>query len=163
MLCQARLCYAILCYPILCYTMLYYNILYYTIPYYTILYCTILLYARARTVRARSRPLAVVVYRPFSVSRAALPRILYIMQRGVQWKQGVVNYMMLYTILLYNTTPIHCTPLCCVSKYCEERDAGLRKHARIGRRQTSPVCCDARSLFSAERCALLVGSCTGVL
>ena len=32
-------------------------------------------------------------------------------QRGVQWKQGVVIYMMLYTSLLYDTTPIHCTPL----------------------------------------------------
>ena len=32
-------------------------------------------------------------------------------QRGVQWKQGVVIYMMLYTIILYYTTPIHCTPL----------------------------------------------------
>ena len=36
---------------------------------------------------------------------------LYIPQRGVQWKQGVVIYRMLYTSLLYNTTPIHCTPL----------------------------------------------------
>ena len=35
----------------------------------------------------------------------------YILQRGVQWKQGVVIYMALYTSLLYNTTPIHCTPL----------------------------------------------------
>ena len=32
-------------------------------------------------------------------------------QRGVQWKQGVVIYIMLYTILLYKTIPIHCTPL----------------------------------------------------
>ena len=32
-------------------------------------------------------------------------------QRGVQWKQGVVICMMLYTSLLYHTTPIHCTPL----------------------------------------------------
>ena len=32
-------------------------------------------------------------------------------QRGVQWKQGVVNYMMSYTSLSYDTTPIHCTPL----------------------------------------------------
>ena len=32
-------------------------------------------------------------------------------QRGVQWKQAVVIYMMLYTSLLYDTTPIHCTPL----------------------------------------------------
>ena len=36
---------------------------------------------------------------------------LKIHQRGVQWKQGVVIYMMLCTSLLYNTTPIHCTPL----------------------------------------------------
>ena len=36
---------------------------------------------------------------------------LYILQRGVQWKQGVVIEMMLYTSLLYNTTPIHCTLL----------------------------------------------------
>ena len=36
--------------------------------------------------------------------------LLYILQREVQWKQGVVNYMMLYASLLYNTTPTHCTP-----------------------------------------------------
>ena len=36
---------------------------------------------------------------------------VYILQRGVQWKQGVVICMVLYTILLYDTTPIHCTPL----------------------------------------------------
>ena len=35
---------------------------------------------------------------------------VYIPQRGVQWKQGVVIYMNLYTSLPYNTTPIHCTP-----------------------------------------------------
>ena len=34
-----------------------------------------------------------------------------IYQRGVQWKQGVVIYMLLYTSLLCTTTPIHCTPL----------------------------------------------------
>ena len=34
-----------------------------------------------------------------------------ILQRGVQWKQGVVFCTVLCTILLYNTTPIHCTPL----------------------------------------------------
>ena len=38
-------------------------------------------------------------------------RHVYIPQRGVQWKQGVVIYMMLYTSLLHNTTPIRCTPL----------------------------------------------------
>ena len=32
-------------------------------------------------------------------------------QRGVQWKQGVVVYMLLDTSVLYDTTPIHCTPL----------------------------------------------------
>ena len=36
---------------------------------------------------------------------------LYILQRGVQWKHGVVIRVVLYTILLYNTIPIHCTPL----------------------------------------------------
>ena len=36
---------------------------------------------------------------------------LKIHQRGVQWKQGVVIYMVLYTSWLYTTTPIHCTPL----------------------------------------------------
>ena len=35
---------------------------------------------------------------------------VYIPQRGVQWKQGVVIHIMLYTSLWY-TTPIHCTPL----------------------------------------------------
>ena len=40
---------------------------------------------------------------------------VYIPQRGVQWKQGVVIHMTLYTSLLYNTTPIHCTRLCRVS------------------------------------------------
>ena len=30
--------------------------------------------------------------------------------KGVQWKQGVVIHMTLYTSLLHNTTPIHCTP-----------------------------------------------------
>ena len=36
---------------------------------------------------------------------------IYNLQRGVQWKQGVVMYMMLHTSLLYNTSPIHCTLL----------------------------------------------------
>ena len=35
----------------------------------------------------------------------------YIPQRGVQWKQGVMMCMLLYASLLYDTTPIHCTPL----------------------------------------------------
>ena len=36
--------------------------------------------------------------------------LLKIHQRGVQWKQGVVVYIMLYA-LLHDATPIHCTPL----------------------------------------------------
>ena len=37
--------------------------------------------------------------------------VLEIHQRGVQRKQGVVICMLLCTSLLYDTTPIHCTPL----------------------------------------------------
>ena len=37
--------------------------------------------------------------------------LIKIHQRGVQWKQGLVIYMMLHASLLDNTTPIHCTPL----------------------------------------------------
>ena len=37
--------------------------------------------------------------------------VVKIYQRGVQWKQAAVIYMMLYTSLSYNDTPIHCTPL----------------------------------------------------
>ena len=29
----------------------------------------------------------------------------------MQWKQGVVVYIVLCIVLLYNTTPIHCPPL----------------------------------------------------
>ena len=43
--------------------------------------------------------------------RNQLSHSFKIRQRGVQWKQGVVMYMMLYTTLLYDSTPIHCTPL----------------------------------------------------
>ena len=39
------------------------------------------------------------------------PIPLKIHQMGVQWKQGVVICMMLYTSLLYNAIPIQCTPL----------------------------------------------------
>ena len=38
---------------------------------------------------------------------------LYILQRGVQWKQGAVVYIRLCAVLLCNTTPIHCTPSHC--------------------------------------------------
>ena len=41
----------------------------------------------------------------FNTTRFKIP------QRGVQWKQGVVIYMISYTSLSYNATPIRCTPL----------------------------------------------------
>ena len=49
---------------------------------------------------------------PFPLCRCLVGRrlFIYILQRGVQWKQGVVIYMSLYSSLLYDTTPIHCTP-----------------------------------------------------
>ena len=46
-----------------------------------------------------------------SVQLSGLATFIKIHQRGVQWNQGVVICMMLYTCLLCNTTPIHCTPL----------------------------------------------------
>ena len=50
-------------------------------------------------------------FTPSRFSRRRPLPILEIHQRGVQWKQGVVICMLLYTSLLYNTTPIHCTHL----------------------------------------------------
>ena len=49
--------------------------------------------------------------RPIQAFSAEEPLTLKIHQRGVQWKQGVVIYIMSYTSSLHNTTPIHCTPL----------------------------------------------------
>ena len=49
------------------------------------------------------------LFRPAGSRRS--PPELYIPQRGVQWKQEVEIYMISYTSLLYDTTPIHCTPL----------------------------------------------------
>ena len=37
--------------------------------------------------------------------------IIKIHQRGVQWKQGVVVYNILWAVLLDKITPIHCAPL----------------------------------------------------
>ena len=53
-----------------------------------------------KTSFARSPP------RPPERKRPAV----YIPQRGVQWKQGVVMYMTLCASLLHNTTQIHGTP-----------------------------------------------------
>ena len=40
-----------------------------------------------------------------------VPPEIKIRQRGVQLKQGAVICMLLFTSLLYDTSPIHCTPL----------------------------------------------------
>ena len=47
----------------------------------------------------------------FYLIRPNASATIYILQRGVQWKQGVVFCTVLYISLLYNTTRIHCTPL----------------------------------------------------
>ena len=52
----------------------------------------------------------VCVYDVRIMSVMVLLVLFYIPQRGVQWTQGVVIYLTLYTSLLCNTTPIHCTP-----------------------------------------------------
>ena len=52
-----------------------------------------------RPLSARPAPCAATAPTPQLVA-------IYIPQRGVQWKQGVVIYMMLYTSLLCNTTPL---------------------------------------------------------
>ena len=42
---------------------------------------------------------------------ADLAVLVKIHRWGVQWKQGVVVYIILHIVLLHNATPIHCTPL----------------------------------------------------
>ena len=54
-------------------------------------------------------------------------------RRGVQWKQGVVIYMMLHTNLLYNTTPIHCTPLSLHPPVMNTQQLRRRKPRRVRR------------------------------
>ena len=45
------------------------------------------------------------------LGRLRQPPAVKIQQRGVQWKQGVVIYIMSCTVSLHNANPIHCTPL----------------------------------------------------
>ena len=61
------------------------------------------------TVSSNSR-FQIVPFQQHSAKLSIKPVPIYILQRGVQWKQGVVICMMLYTSLLCNTTHIHCTP-----------------------------------------------------
>ena len=58
----------------------------------------------------------------------------YILQRGVQWKQGVVICMVLYTILLHNTTPIHCTPRSTAPPFAECPLMGRFTQTNVGPR-----------------------------
>ena len=59
-------------------------------------------------------------------------------QRGVQWKQGLVVYIISWAVLLYNTTPIHCTPL-------PLHPPVMNTHRRsTGRRPRAPAPCAAR-------------------
>ena len=69
----------------------------------------ILINASERRRAGRRRPVARLSFGAPAAAHQSI--ILKIQQRGAQWKQGVVIYMMLYTSLLCNTTPIHCTRL----------------------------------------------------
>ena len=62
--------------------------------------------------------------------------IVYIPQRGVQWKQGVVIYMMLHTSLLHHTTPIRCTPLRVPPPVMNTQNCADSSAAWIGRGET---------------------------
>ena len=50
-----------------------------------------------------------------SGKRARTPQLE--IQRGVQWKQGVVIHTMLYTILLHNTAPPRAVETGCSDSY----------------------------------------------
>ena len=52
-----------------------------------------------------------VKWGPFPYPLFYLPIKFYILQRGMQWKQVAVICMVLFAMLLYNTTPIHRTPI----------------------------------------------------
>ena len=55
----------------------------------------------------------IIIMNVMSVDSISISRSMSLTthQRGVQWKQGVVMFTMLWAVLLYNATPIHCTPL----------------------------------------------------
>ena len=44
------------------------------------------------------------------IPRLRISEVVCILQRGVQWKRGVVICMVLYASLLCSPTPIHCAP-----------------------------------------------------
>ena len=118
--------YSCMCIIVICLLHYDYYIMIITMPYY---YCTILLLLLLVVVVVVVYIYIYIViiiivlhyimlhyillsYTPFRLPRRwrSWPQSTFC-KGGVQWKQGVVIYMMLYTILLYNTTPIHCTPL----------------------------------------------------
>ena len=51
----------------------------------------------------------------------------------MQWKQGVVVYIILQAVLLYNTTPIHCTPLPLHPPVMDTRRSEAKDDPRPGR------------------------------
>ena len=109
---------------ILSYHIILYHIIYHILWCYTTLYHIILYYEgrQPNLIPTPSSCREAVLCFPvlFSVSRnlektvewkESNPVSSRFIKGGVQWKQGVVICMMLYTSLLYHTTPIHCTPL----------------------------------------------------
>ena len=113
--------YVILYYIIRYYIVLYYMILYYVMLYYIILYYIITLYyviqatGNRHVIKNVFREVSqiyiyIYIYIYICYDYIYIYIYIYILQRGVQWNQGVVICMPLYTSLLHNTTPIHCTP-----------------------------------------------------
>ena len=66
--------------------------------------------------------------------RTAQRLSIYIPQRGVQWKQGVVICMLLHTSLLYNTTPIRCIILRLHPPLMNTQSTRLRGGRELGAR-----------------------------
>ena len=66
--------------------------------------------------------------------------------KGVQWKQGVVIYLMSYISLLDNTPPIHCTPLPLHPPVMNTQAPRTPSMTRMPRRSRRP-----RSTLSARR------------
>ena len=79
---------------------------------YIYIYTYICTYMHIYTLHAPARMLGIAAdFRGSSAARVRPHPPLYIPQRGVQWKEGVVICMVLRTSLFHDTTPIHCTPL----------------------------------------------------
>ena len=100
-----------------------YIYIYIYICIYIYMYIYIYIYIYDTEVRPRPAPAASGCSRP-----RPLGLLIKIQQRGVQWKQGVVIYIILYTSLLYDTTPIHCTTLPLHPPVMNTQLSGARAH-----------------------------------